>query len=390
MEKIAFIQISTSLFLLNFFFHYAIIKNKDKTAMLDLIPFLVLIGTSKLDVIHTEFTIYKIALFTTLILKSWFYLSGKNITRDIYVIISLITSVSLISGIAFKINLPVVLINALLIVSCVSVLIIKVMYFNSSHSKNDKEIVEIGFIGFVGALALGIGNSSYNLYMGLAVMIIFQMSEIAISLKHYASQTLDVKGRLNDLEERFERTVEFEAKKRTAIMADKVEYIREKSQKDPLSKAFNRNGITNEINALINDSSIKIFSIALFDIDFFKSINDTKGHVVGDECIKFLSYLFMSNNRKTDLLGRYGGDEFILLMPHVNAPAAIEICDRLRKEVSIKSSPKFSISMGIATYPYDGRTFTELLEAADKSLYHAKESGRNKVSYIGSVPIIKK
>ena len=95
-------------------------------------------------------------------------------------------------------------------------------------------------------------------------------------------------------------------------------------------------------------------------------------------------------NRKTDLLGRYGGDEFILLMPHVNAPAAMEICDRLRIEVMQKSAPKFTISMGVATYPYDGKSFTTLLEVADLGLYKAKEDGKNKVAYKGNVPLIKK
>ena len=128
----------------------------------------------------------------------------------------------------------------------------------------------------------------------------------------------------------------------------------------------------------------------MFDIDFFKTINDTRGHAIGDECIKFLAYTFMSNNRKTDMLGRFGGDEFILLMPHVNAPAAMEICDRLRLQVVQKSNPKFTISMGVATFPFDGRTFSELLESADQGLYRAKETGKNKVSYTGKVPILKK
>jgi diguanylate cyclase (GGDEF)-like protein len=190
---------------------------------------------------------------------------------------------------------------------------------------------------------------------------------------------------LTELENRFERTVEFEAKKRTSVMADKIEHIREKSQKDPMTKALNRHGLTSEINNLIRDPAIKIFSIAIFDIDHFKGINDTKGHIVGDECLKFLSYTFMINNRKTDMLGRYGGDEFILIMPHINAPAALEICERMRGVIQSKSIPKFTISMGVATYPYDGRVFTSLLEVADKGLYKAKEGGRNRVAYDGNV-----
>lgn len=389
MDHFNLIFLCGSLYLVNYIFQYFVIKSTPRCNF-DLIVFLTLLVTSKMDIIHTEYTVLKLTLVLILTLQIVFKMIDKNLKREQVLFINLIGTAAAISFFALKLQLPLVLLNGLLIVVSASLMIIELQFFRLSQEKIKKNTVEVSFIGFFAALALGLGSSPFNLFMGLVVLALYKISELYHFRQEYDHQQFMLTTRLNDLELRFDRTVEFEAKKRTAIMADKVEYIREKSQKDPLSKAYNRHGITSEINSLINDSSVKIFSIALFDIDFFKAINDTKGHVIGDECIKFLSYVFMANNRKTDILGRYGGDEFILLMPHVNAPAAIEICDRLRKEVAQKSSPKFSISMGIATFPYDGRTFTELLESADKSLYHAKENGKNRVSYIGNVPILKK
>ena len=390
MEKLDLITISAAFFLVNFLYHFYITKSNESVNLTDLIPFLVIVGTSKLDVLYTDYSIFKIALFACMVYKIVLYLLGSRVQNNTIILFDVLIAIGIMILLVSKMVIPLVLINASLIAAATSIIIIKLKILTVTNSTHNKEVVEVGFLGYIGMVALSIGNNHFNSFMGLAIIVLYQLSELAVSLKYFRSASDNTEIRLNSLEEKFERTVEFEAKKRTAHMTDKVEYIREKSQRDPLSKALNRHGIVSEINAAITDSSIKIFSIAILDIDFFKSINDSKGHIVGDECIKFLSYTFMSHNRKTDFFGRYGGDEFILLMPHVNAPAALEICERIKKEIAVKSSPKFSISVGIATYPYDGRTFTELVEVADKGLYHSKEQGRNRVSYSGVVPILKK
>jgi len=390
MEKLDLITISAAFFLVNFLYHFYIAKSSESVNLTDLIPFLVIVGTSKLDVLYTDYSIFKIALFACMVYKIVLYLLGSRVQNNTIILFDVLIAIGIMILLVSKIVIPLVLINASLIAAVTSIIIIKLKFLTVTNSKRNKEIVEVGFLGYIGMVAFSIGNNHFNSFMGLAIIVLYQLSELAVSLKYFRSASDNTVIRLNSLEEKFERTVEFEAKKRTAHMTDKVEYIREQSQRDPLSKALNRHGIVSEINAAITDSSIKIFSIAILDIDSFKSINDSKGHIVGDECIKFLSYTFMSHNRKTDYFGRYGGDEFILLMPHVNAPAALEICERIKKEIAAKSSPKFSISMGIATFPYDGRTFTELVELADKGLYHSKENGRNRVSYSGVVPILKK
>ncbi|MDH8679136.1 GGDEF domain-containing protein [Fusibacter bizertensis] len=390
MNQIDLLFLSASLYLVSFYLNLNIDRNRDHSKLTDLIPFVLIFATSKLNLLTSDFDIFKIALIFSIGGKIAIPLFKQKITAAgimLYDFFSIIVVLIFLNYL--YIPYPMFL-NLVLIFIVALQMIIKVRTYNNHDTKQNKEIMELGFLNLVGFLAISIGNNVYNLYMGVAVIIIAQLSELAINVKHHHDEHDKSKIRLKDLEDRFERTVEFEAKKRTAHMADKVEYIRERSQKDPLTKAYNRNGILTEMNGLINDSTVKIFSVAMFDIDFFKSINDSKGHIIGDECLKFLSYSIMTNNRKTDLLGRYGGDEFILLMPHINAPAAMEICDRLRKEIALKSSPKFSISMGIASYPYDGRSFNELLEVADKGLYVAKENGKNRVSYSGNVPLLKK
>lgn len=390
MDRFDLIQLSAALFLLNYFIHYHIIKTSENKSIVDILPFLVLLVTSKLDLLVSAYTIFKLAVSLMLVIKIAVTLYKKEITASTLLSISLFAAVGLLILLTNTLVPPIFIINIIFIILGGLHLWTSLKYTQFSVYQQKNEYLESGFIYFFAALILGAGHTTFNLTLGLIIYVFAQVSALYLALKFYRKREDYKEKRLQDLETRFERTVEFESKKRTSNMADQVAFIRERSQKDPLSKAFNRNGILNEINALISDSSVKIFSIAMFDIDFFKIINDTKGHIVGDECIKFLSYLFMSNNRKTDLLGRYGGDEFILVMPHVNAPAAMEICDRLRIEVMQKSAPKFTISMGIATYPYDGKTFTALLEVADQGLYVAKEDGKNKVAYNGNVPLIKK
>lgn len=387
MDQINFISISAALFFVSFFFEYGIKRNEDLS---DIIPFAVVILASSLTLLYTNLTVYKLAVISALFFKLIFLVLPKWPTAEVTLLSAGLTILAVVGLLSINFVIPLLAINIVLIIASATMMVVKIRLYGKTKKKSDIEMLEVNFLAFLGFTALSIGNVTYNIYLGLLIIILYQVSSLFVRLKHFHDSNRKLMDRLDDLENRFDRTVEFEAKKRTAQMADQVEHIREKSQKDLLSKALNRNGIITEINATINDSSVKIFSLAIFDIDFFKAINDQKGHIVGDECIKFLAGTIMTNNRKTDLLGRYGGDEFILLMPHVNAPAAIEICERLKNNIYAKSNPKFSISMGIATFPFDGRTFTELLEVADRGLYHAKDNGRNKVSYKGNVPIIKR
>ncbi|MFK7699355.1 diguanylate cyclase [Pseudomonas caspiana] len=125
-------------------------------------------------------------------------------------------------------------------------------------------------------------------------------------------------------------------------------------------------------------------SIALIDIDHFKAINDTQGHIVGDSVLKRLSTALLANLRDSDLAGRYGGDEFCVILPNTSATLAWEILEQLRRDVHALHDPqlphlRLSLSIGISTFGPHLADAAMWLNEADKALYIAKTTGRNRV-----------
>ncbi|MEI8388519.1 MAG: GGDEF domain-containing protein [bacterium] len=126
-------------------------------------------------------------------------------------------------------------------------------------------------------------------------------------------------------------------------------------------------------------------SLALFDIDFFKKINDTYGHNAGDVILKELGSLISSKTRTSDIACRYGGEEFVLILPETSQVEAYELLDRLRQIVAeeifnqAEKPIKATISVGVAQLDLSDKNPIDFCERADKALYKAKESGRNRV-----------
>jgi len=128
-------------------------------------------------------------------------------------------------------------------------------------------------------------------------------------------------------------------------------------------------------------------SIVIADIDHFKKINDTYGHVVGDEVLKAVAGNFSSSLRKEDATGRWGGEEFIMLLPNASAERAEEVTERIRKKISeipfsiSSSSQPFSVtvSFGICHNKLKNNSLKNMIKKADKALYAAKTNGRNQI-----------
>jgi diguanylate cyclase (GGDEF)-like protein len=118
----------------------------------------------------------------------------------------------------------------------------------------------------------------------------------------------------------------------------------------------------------------------MFDIDDFKKINDTQGHVTGDLIIKQLAIIALHCIREVDLVGRYGGDEFIIFLPNTIKEEAFIIAERLRKNVELAQNFRCTISVGISSYPQDGLKANQLISTADEALYASKKKGKNRVS----------
>ena len=127
-------------------------------------------------------------------------------------------------------------------------------------------------------------------------------------------------------------------------------------------------------------------SFIIFDLDFFKQVNDKYGHMKGDLVLVEVAQAVQSAIRQSDIIGRYGGEEFTLLLPETSLKGAIPYAERLRKRIEgmCFSDPnislKITLSGGIASYPeHNAQTVDELLQKADLALYRAKEKGRNRI-----------
>ena len=131
-------------------------------------------------------------------------------------------------------------------------------------------------------------------------------------------------------------------------------------------------------------------SIAILDADHFKKVNDTHGHIVGDFVLKKLATLFQQNIRREELLGRYGGEEFVVVMPEVDSSGAFQLAEKLRKTVestvfkSGEAELPITISVGVATLGAE-ESVKAFLDTADQALYKSKEDGRNRVTIGGQV-----
>ena len=125
-------------------------------------------------------------------------------------------------------------------------------------------------------------------------------------------------------------------------------------------------------------------SLAIFDIDHFKTINDNYGHHTGDMVLKSVADVIRNTIRTTDIAGRYGGEEFSIILLNNDADNALSFAERLRKNIQEKNisvgehNINITISIGIAEFSEDMSDHIELIECADKALYQSKESGRNK------------
>ena len=135
-------------------------------------------------------------------------------------------------------------------------------------------------------------------------------------------------------------------------------------------------------------------SVALVDIDHFKVVNDTYGHLVGDMALRAVADAIKEQLRSYDVAGRFGGEEFVVLLPHATEADALMIAERLRTHIAGMNIPvdqergtsiSLTVSVGVAALDGSARELTDLLAAADSALYYAKENGRNKTHAMAAV-----
>ena len=164
-------------------------------------------------------------------------------------------------------------------------------------------------------------------------------------------------------------------------------HTRHLSVTDPLTGLYNRRHFetTIEREFLRAQRYKSDLSIALMDVDFFKKINDTYGHLCGDYVLREIAYLTLENFRKTDFVFRYGGEEIVILLTETPLDKAVIPIERLRKAIEEYpfcydcNSMKITVSIGVEGFNENIETPDDMLNNADKALYLAKERGRNQV-----------
>ncbi len=163
---------------------------------------------------------------------------------------------------------------------------------------------------------------------------------------------------------------------------EKARLFEKQSKIDSLTGVWNRRAGESQLTRLCAREleSLKVFSIAMLDIDHFKRVNDAYGHDIGDKVIIAVATIIQDSLRPADMLCRWGGEEFIIILDNFNADKAFDVCERIRQKIEntvIEPIGKVTVSIGVSMFEDDG--IYELIKRGDQALYRAKDDGRNRV-----------
>lgn len=174
----------------------------------------------------------------------------------------------------------------------------------------------------------------------------------------------------------------------TTAQKEMQEKLEQQATTDYLTELYNRRYFTSRLEEevfRVKRNKEAETSLIMFDLDKFKLINDTYGHLNGDIILKNFTNILKKHLRKTDIAGRLGGEEFAMILPNTGIENAVILANRIREEVSGQTinidekNIKFTVSIGLTSLSYDDMSFDSALARADSALYTAKENGRNRV-----------
>lgn len=211
-----------------------------------------------------------------------------------------------------------------------------------------------------------VSNSCNLMYQDIVITPLHSLSG---SISHIAIQVNDVS----------------ETARNRIHLRETNQHLSEISRKDGLTGLFNRAFWEQSLKEEFSRLSVidRTSSLVIFDIDHFKKVNDTYGHHSGDEVIRHTASLLRKTARSSDVCGRFGGEEFTVLLPNTNQEQAFNFAERLRTSIEkecvmVENKPiNFSVSIGVCEYKCSFENHTQWLKSADAALYIAKENGRN-------------
>ena len=178
------------------------------------------------------------------------------------------------------------------------------------------------------------------------------------------------------------------ARQETERLRDELELHRREALIDPLTGLYNRRALERQIQGMWQETDIGALSVLALDIDHFKRINDNYGHAIGDVVLRHVADIMRKCIRGEDIAVRFGGEEFLILLPDTPLAGAKQVAETIRKRVEALRLTRrhdnltldpFTISLGV-TVRQEADDHDTLFERADKALYHSKNSGRNRVT----------
>ena len=259
-----------------------------------------------------------------------------------------------------------------------------IRYYAMTVSVLSSFLILFGLVFFRGEVSIEV--ESINRILTLLVLWII----VIISLKHrnesekYSKLNLvynEINSDLQIIRDQFDIS--------TTALEQKNQLLQELANKDGLTKIFNhryfKEFLANEINRSMRH--VKVFSLIIFDIDHFKTFNDTYGHQVGDFVLKHICKLAQSQIRTIDLIARYGGEEFVIVLPETHLNEARFVAEKVRQKIDetplkdpeTSKNYNVTISLGVSWFNPADKNMSQdiIIKEADTALYQAKENGRN-------------
>ncbi|WMS86052.1 GGDEF domain-containing protein [Pleionea litopenaei] len=171
------------------------------------------------------------------------------------------------------------------------------------------------------------------------------------------------------------------------VLQKKYTQIQKQARQDQLTGLLNRNALQTEFNQMVDDEMVNTITLAVGDIDHFKQFNDNHGHTIGDKVIKLVADTLKSNLKGSDIISRYGGEEFVILLPNTKLNDGMKLMNNIREKISnlgfvnkatSKKIDSITMSFGLSEL-HAQDNFHSLFDRADKGLYRSKLNGRNRV-----------